>query len=126
MAHHNDLGQAGEQAARDFLIARGWIVREQNWHMNHLELDLVAEEPAARLLHIIEVKTRSSDEHFNPLHAITRAKQLRLINAANAYINIYQLHFGVVFDVMIIVGQPDNFHIQFIPNAFQPPLRTYR
>ena len=126
MAAHNELGQAGEQAARDFLIARGFIVREQNWRLDRLELDLVAEEPAKQLLHIVEVKTRSSDAHFDPMRAVDRAKQRRLINAANAYVQIYRVRLGVVFDVMILVGHPDNFRIQYIPNAFQPPLRTYR
>ena len=33
MARHNILGQLGEQAARDFLIARGLTIREQNWRL---------------------------------------------------------------------------------------------
>lgn len=126
MASHNLLGKKGEEAARDFLVAQGMIVREQNWRMNRLEIDLVAEEPSRNMLHIVEVKTRTSDAHFDPMKAVTRKKQLNLVNAANGYVHYYQLKMYVQFDVMIIVGTPENFKIQYIPKAFQPPLRTYR
>lgn len=126
MASHNELGKLGESIARDFLIARGMIIREQNWRMNHLEIDIVAEEPARCMLHIVEVKTRTSDEHYNPLDAINRRKRTNLINAANGYVKYYQLKLGIQYDVIVITGHPDNFKINYIPKAFQPPLRTYR
>lgn len=126
MARHNILGQLGEQAARDFLIARGLTIREQNWRMNKLEIDIVAYEPQTNLLHIVEVKTRKSDLHFDPMDAVTTRKQNNLVNAANAYLHYYQLKCGIIYDVMIIVGEPGNFKIQFIPDAFVPRLRSYR
>ena len=126
MARHNILGQLGEQAARDFLIARGLTIREQNWRMNKLEIDIVAYEPQTNLLHIVEVKTRKSDLHFDPMDAVTARKQSNLVNAANAYLHYYQLKCGIIYDVMIIVGEPGNFKIQFIPDAFVPRLRSYR
>ncbi len=126
MASHNELGKLGESIARDFLIARGMIIREQNWRMNHLEIDIVAEEPTRCMLHIVEVKTRTSDEHYNPLDAINRRKRTNLINAANGYVKYYQLKLGIQYDVIVITGHPDNFKINYIPKAFQPPLRTYR
>ena len=126
MARHNILGQLGEQAARDFLIARGLTIREQNWRMNKLEIDIVAYDPQTNLLHIVEVKTRKSDLHFDPMDAVTTRKQSNLVNAANAYLHYYQLKCGIIYDVMIIVGEPGNFQIQFIPDAFVPRLRSYR
>lgn len=126
MARHNILGQAGEQAACDFLISKGYTVRETNWRMGKLEIDIVAQEPSANRLHIVEVKTRSSIEHFDPMQAITRAKINHLVNAANGYISFYQLRMNVQYDVMILVGKPPHFDIKFIPNAFLPPLRTVR
>ena len=126
MARHNTLGQAGEQAARDFLIARGYTVRETNWRIGKLEIDIVAQEPQANRLHIIEVKTRSNIEHFDPMEAITPAKIRHLVNAANGYIQYYQLRLSVQYDVMILEGKAPDFTIHYIPNAFQPPLRTIR
>ena len=126
MARHNTLGQAGEQAAQDFLIARGYTVRETNWRIGKLEIDIVAQEPQANRLHIIEVKTRSNIEHFDPMEAITPAKIRHLVNAANGYIQYYQLRLSVQYDVMILEGKAPDFTIHYIPNAVQPPLRTIR
>lgn len=126
MAQHNLFGKAGEQAACDFLIAKGFTVRETNWRLGKLEIDIVAQEPKCNRLHIIEVKTRSSIDHFDPMQAINRAKIRNLVNAANGYIQHYQLKMSVMYDVMIMTGKAPDFTIHFIPNAFQPPLRTLR
>jgi putative endonuclease len=126
MAQHNILGKEGEQAARDFLIARGYTVRETNWRMGKLEIDIVAQEPKTNRLHIVEVKTRTSSERFDPMESITKAKIRNLVNAADGYICNYQLKMSVQYDVMVIVGKAPDFTIHYIPNAFQPPLRTLR
>ena len=126
MAQHNLLGQLGEQAARDFLIARGLTIREQNWRMNKLEIDIIAHDPKNNNLHIVEVKTRTSDEHYDPIKAVTREKKRHMVAAANAYLRYYQLKCGIVYDIMLVVGQPGTFKIQYIPRAFLPELRTYR
>ena len=126
MARHNQLGQAGEQAACDFLIAKGYTVRETNWRVGKLEIDIVAQEPLANRLHIVEVKTRSEDEHYDPMQSITKAKIRNLVNAANGYNTFYQLKMSVQYDVMILIGRSPDFTIHFIPNAFQPPLRFCR
>ena len=88
MAQDNKLGKDGEQAAREFLISKGYTVRETNWRMGHLEIDIIAQEPAACSLHIVEVKTRSSDDAYDPMESITRAKIRNLVNAANGYIEL--------------------------------------
>ena len=127
MAQWNKLGKEGEQAARDFLISKGYTVRETNWRLGHLEIDIVAQEPAANRLHIVEVKTRSkADSHFDPMLSITQKKINNLVNAANGYVRYYRLPMSVQYDVMIIMGTPPDFKIHFIPNAFQPRLRTIR
>jgi putative endonuclease len=124
MAKHNKFGKIGENASRDYLISHGYVVRETNWRLGHLEIDIVAQEPGTDCLHIIEVKTRDNDVDFDPMEAITRAKIRNMVNAANGYIEHYQLHMSVQFDVMIIVGTPQDFEIRFYPDAFDPPLTT--
>ena len=124
MAKHNKFGKIGENASRDYLISHGYVVRETNWRLGHLEIDIVAQEPGTDCLHIIEVKTRDNDVDFDPMEAITRAKIRNMVNAANGYIEHYQLHMSVQLDVMIIVGTPQDFEIRFYPDAFDPPLTT--
>jgi len=124
MALHNQLGAAGEQAARDFLIQKGYTIRETNWRMQHLEIDIVAEEPS-KCLHIVEVKTRKS-AIIDPMRAITMSKKRNLVAAANAYVRYMRLPLPVKFDVMILIGNEQHFDIHYIPNAFYPPVKTYR
>lgn len=126
MASHNELGQAGERAACELLISKGLTIRETNWRLNRLEIDIVAHNPETNTLHIVEVKTRTSTAHFDPMKAITLTKQRNLINAANGYLRHYQLRCGIQYDVIIVVGTPSNFKIDYIPRAFYPRLRTYR
>jgi putative endonuclease len=127
MAQHNKLGKEGEQAAREYLIGKGFTVRETNWRMGHLEIDIVAHEPATNRLHIIEFKTRSGDvTHFDPMKSITQKKINNLVAVSNGYIRLYRLRMTVQYDVMFILGTPSQFTIQFIPNAFRPPLRSIR
>lgn len=124
MAQHNKLGKEGEQAACDFLIGKGLTIRDTNWRMAPLEIDIVAQE--GNILHIVEVKTRSSSmPQFDPMEAITPAKIRNLVRAANGYVGRYSLKMSVQFDVMIVVGKAPAFDIQYIPNAFQPPVSRF-
>jgi len=125
MAEHNQLGKAGEQLACEYLIAQGYIVRDTNWRVGHLEIDIVAQKPGSGWLNIIEVKTRTTDAHFDPMRAVTAIKRRNLVAAANAYVRRYHLQMSVQFDVILIVGKDDNVRVQYIPRAFQPALRTY-
>ena len=44
MALHNDIGKMGEQIATKYLITKGYIIRNVNWRINRLEIDIVAEK----------------------------------------------------------------------------------
>jgi putative endonuclease len=123
MAFHNTLGQIGEKEAAEFLIKKGFTIRETNWRMNKLEVDIIAEEN--NVLHIIEVKTRTSDL-FDPMKAITKQKIKNLVNAANVYIQYNKMRCEVQYDVIILVGNIDELKLEYYPNVFYPPLRTYR
>ena len=118
----------GEDVAAEFLRRGGFVIVDRNSRPSardrRLEIDIVAQEPGANILHVVEVKTRTTDLHFDPMQAITKTKIRNLVNAANGYITYYNLPMYVQYDVMILIGTPPNLHIHFIPNAFQPPLRT--
>lgn len=125
MARHNLLGKIGEDLAAEYLIKNGYIVRERNWRINKLEVDIIAEKNN-RII-IIEVKTRALDTIVNPLDSITPAKIRHMVNVANAYMRFNQLLHEVQFDIITVVGDnPQNAQIEHIEDAFRPPLRTYR
>ena len=125
MALHNDIGKMGEQIATKYLITKGYIIRNVNWRINRLEIDIVAEKNN-RII-IVEVKTRSSEKFGSPLDEITREKISYLVRAAKAYLNSYRLSHKVQFDVITIIGNDiNNIKIEHIEDAFRAPLRTYR
>lgn len=125
MAWHNQLGKAGEKEAVEFLIKQGLTIRETNWRMDKLEIDIIAQEPGM-VLHVVEVKTRSNDEYFDPMRSITRAKKQHMVASANAYINYFQLQCEIQYDVIILIGSPGNFKLEYYPDLFVPSLKTYR
>lgn len=71
-----DLGRRGEDAAAEYLRARGMHVLARNWRCRWGEIDLIARE--GEVLVFCEVKTRSGIGYGPPLGAITGQKVARL------------------------------------------------
>lgn len=125
MASHNTLGAAGEQFAYEYLIREGFIVRERNWKLNHLEVDIIAERNWT--FHFVEVKTRSHKSGYDPRWAINRQKQTNIINASRAYCRMCRrMDVDVQYDVIIIYGTPGNFELEYMPRYFRMPMRSFR
>ena len=78
------LGRSGERFAAGWLEARGYRIVARNWRCPAGELDLVAEREGE--LVFVEVKTRRGRAMGAPEEAITRAKRLHLVAAAQAYL----------------------------------------
>ncbi len=124
MARHNDLGQWGETVAREYLITRGYTIIEQDTRSGHYEIDIIALK-GNRII-FVEVKTRLAGS-FDPLEAITQQKISRICRAADSYVVRYNYPHEVQFDVIAVTGSPETgYKIEHIPDAFQPPLRSYR
>lgn len=120
MAQHNNLGQWGEDLACEELVKLGYAITERNWRCNHLEIDIIAMK--GNRIVFVEVKTRS-DDYVDPLDSIDRKKIIHLCKAANVYIKMHDIPHEPQFDVIIIVGTPQNgYKLEHIPDAFLPPL----
>ena len=78
-------GQRGEAAAAKFYLDRGCRLLTHNFHTRMGELDVVVQEPDGTVV-ICEVKTRAEGSLTTPAEAVNRAKQRRLIRAAEAYL----------------------------------------
>lgn len=122
MAQHNDTGEWGEQIAVDTLVGQGYAIVERNWHSGKYELDIIAMK-GSRLV-FAEVKTRA-DGDYDPFYAIDRRKIARLIAAADAYMVSRGFEHEMQFDVIVVIGSPDCYRVDHIPDAFMPPLKTY-
>lgn len=123
MAVHNDLGKWGEQQIVDMLLSQGYTVMERNWRCGHLEIDIIASKDDDIIF--VEVKTRQ-DSRQNPLDAMTPRKIGLLCKAAESYIVSRKIPLNPRFDVAAVTGDGHgDGEIEYIPNAFIPPLRSY-
>ena len=122
MARHNELGKWGEEQVVEKLILDGYTIAERNWRMNHLEIDLVATR--GEDIVFVEVKTRE-DSQSNPLDAMTPKKVALLCRAAETYLRINNIPLYPRFDVASVTGDGHTCQIDYIPNAFLPPLKSY-
>lgn len=120
MAQHNLLGKSGEEYAAEYLISRGYVVRDINWVSGKYELDIVAYRDATIV--VVEVKTRSSIDFAYPEEAVTEKKIRNMVRATDAYMRMFELDMEVRFDVISIVGKESPFEIEHIEDAFVPPI----
>ena len=77
---NKEIGNFGENRAISHLSELGFEIMHRNWRYKHLEIDNIASKD--KLLHIIEVKTRSSIEFGYPEQFIKPQKMQFLKNAA--------------------------------------------
>ncbi len=68
MAKHNEIGKLGEKIATEFLERKGFTIIDTNYNKKWGEIDIVALAPhknivtrERRLVHFIEVKSKSSN-----------------------------------------------------------------
>ena len=122
MAIQQDLGKKGEQISLDHLTEKDYKILEHNWYFRKKEIDIIAEKDD--FLVIIEVKSRSVGFQENPRDAVNMKKQRFLIQAANAYVNKYNIDLEVRFDIITVVFLNDQeYEIEHIDDAFYPTLR---
>lgn len=120
MARHNDLGKRGEEAVISMLCKQGYIIVERNWFYEKYEIDIIARN--ADWIVFVEVKTRTSNRWGNPEDAISKGKIRRIVEAADFYIKNNNIDLCARFDVAAIVTEGNNFIIEYIEDAFLPPV----
>lgn len=118
MARHNELGAWGEQLARNHLLGLGFAINDENARAGGVEIDLVALRGTE--VHFVEVKTRSTG-FADPLDAVDRRKRSRMVRAADAWMRAQPLPLTPYFDIILIIGTPEEGHtLEYIPDAFFP------
>lgn len=123
MAEHNDLGKWGEDIACDELVRQGCTILERNWKMGRLEVDIIA--ALGDTLIFAEVKTRT-DRAEDPLDAIDNRKIKNIVAAADTYLRTCDTPYYARFDLFAIRGTHNDFEVEHVPDAFYPPLKSYR
>lgn len=91
-AARQSLGRQGEALAGNYLEKSGYKILERNYRSPFGEVDLIARQPEGNepggesVLVFVEVKTRSSAAYGFPEESITPAKQVHLVQTAQAYL----------------------------------------
>ena len=81
-----EVGNKGENLAKEYLIKKGYNIRDCNWRFGHFEIDIVAENNDYIIF--FEIKTRSSTTTVKtPEEFVSKQQQLNIIRAANAYMD---------------------------------------
>ena len=78
------LGQVGERLAAEALTARGCAIVARNWRCPAGEIDLVAQD--GDTLVVVEVRTRRGEAYGTPEESVTPAKQAKLVELGQTYV----------------------------------------
>jgi putative endonuclease len=78
------VGRRGEEVAVAYLKQQGYSILVRNWRCSAGELDIVARE--GETLAFVEVRTRRGDRYGTPEESITPAKQAKLVELAQTYL----------------------------------------
>lgn len=116
-----EFGVFGEEMARAHLLSEGYVIRECNWRMNKLELDIIAQ--LGDTIVFVEVKSRNG-KHTDPLDSVTPKKIKNMISAAKAYLKSEKHTYDARFDIITLVGSKEDYILEHIPDAFLIPLQN--
>lgn len=111
-------GALGERLAEDFLAEQGYAIVARNFRTRFGEIDLIVREGKFHVF--VEVKLRKSARFGAPREAVTRAKQCKLILAAEEWLAAHEEAAHARFDVVEII-LPENApaEICHLQNAFE-------
>ena len=118
-----EWGKQAENIVSEYLISRGYTVRERNWRpkSSKSEIDLIAQKDDTLIF--VEVKARSNMD-IDPAEAMTAEKIKNVVRGANSYLQAQDFDFYYRFDVAAVSGNIDNYKLDYLEDAFLPPLRS--
>lgn len=123
MASHNEVGKWGEDFAQEYLIKKGYTIRERDWHLGRRDVDIIALTEDMMTLVFVEVKTRKYDSLIDPADAVDIKKMRSIGYCANMYIKEHNVDMDCRFDIISIVGdEQTKVTLDHIEDAFNPCL----
>lgn len=113
--HHTTkaIGDAGESAAADHLVAHGLRVLARNFRVKGGEIDLVCRDGDTTVF--VEVRRRARSDFGGAAWSITPAKQRRLVLAARHWL-VRHGDCACRFDCVLIDGG----RLEWLKDAFRP------
>lgn len=120
MSEHNELGKQGEEVAQAYLKRNNYKIRHCNWFFQKAELDIVAYKD--EWIVVVEVKARNAFAIERPQDAVTKSKQKRIVKAADAYIQEFNIDKECRFDIISVIFHNGKAEIEHLEDAFGPLL----
>lgn len=118
------LAREAEQTAADYLVSKGYAIRERNWRPQpaHYEVDIIAQKGAEMVF--VEVKARTSSEIPEAVEAVDIKKQKYIARAADIYLRRQEHLYYYRFDIIAVTWENDDKRVLHLPDAFMPPLTS--
>ncbi len=115
-------GEQAENIVCEHLISKGYTVRERNWRpsTSKSEIDIIAQKEDTLIF--VEVKART-DKDVDPTEALTAEKIKNIVRGANSYLVVQDFDFYYRFDVAAVSGNLEDYKLEYLEDAFLPPLR---
>ena len=110
-------GAAGEALAAEYLVNNGYNILERNYHFEHAEIDLIAEDGDE--LVFVEVKARTSKVLGDPEDAMSEEREDHVRDAADGYLFEKGIEDRVCrFDVVAVEFENGLVRIRHTKDAF--------
>ncbi len=117
---NREWGKEAERIAHDYLLTRGYTIRETNWRVGKtIEIDLIAEKDS--IIIFVEVKARKGD-YILPDEAIDKKKMRKIVKGGDIYLRGLDHPYEYRLDIITITGTPEKYELRHIRDAFLPPL----
>ncbi len=114
-------GNRGEEYAVTHLTMNGWHILEAPFRSRVGEIDIIAMD--SDTLVFVEVKFRQSRDFGNPVLAVNKEKQKRIVKTAMFFLAHEKVpeHTWCRFDVLGLTPAKNaaHYHVKHIRNAFQ-------
>lgn len=96
------LGMKGENLAADYLTERGYELMAKNYRASRGEIDLIVYKD--QILVFVEVKLRNGSSFGFPEDFVNTAKQEKVIQTAEFYIEEIDWQYDIRFDIVAVSG----------------------
>ncbi|TGE05649.1 YraN family protein [Hymenobacter fodinae] len=111
------IGQAGEDAALDYLLASGYELVHRNYRYRRAEVDLIV-RLGQELLVFVEVKTRTTVRFGYPEEFVTSRKQELFRRAAEQVQEELAWAGDIRFDILALTPDSSGLRVEHFQDAF--------
>ncbi|MCC2546024.1 YraN family protein [Hymenobacter sp. BT175] len=114
---HHELGRAGEDAAAEYLVGKGYELVQRNYRHRRAEVDIIVRQEHC-LLVFVEVKARSSSQFGNPEEFVTERKRQLFRQAAEQFQEETGWQGDIRFDILALTPLRQGFRVEHFEDAF--------